>query len=189
MTTIIWIVSAVVVLSIVFAVLLNVARTYVKMRGRRLVTCPETREPAGVELDAAHAALGKLTGGSVLRLKACNRWPERQGCGQECLTEVEAAPEGCLVRTILSNWYEGKNCAFCGKPFGEINWHDHKPALMNPEHVTLEWSEVPAEKVPTVLDTHMPVCWNCHIIETFRRRYPQRVVDRPWKPGESHRSM
>ena len=75
----------------------------------------------------------------------------------------------------------------CGE-ISEIDWLDHKPALMSPERVTLEWNEIPAEKVPAVLQTHMPVCWDCHIAETFRRRYPGLVVDRSWKPKESHRS-
>lgn len=189
MTTIIWIVSAIIVLSVVLAFIWRVARTYLKLRGRSLVTCPETHEPTGVRVDALHAAVTALARRGGLRLKDCNRWPERKGCGQECLAQVEAAPEDCLVRAILTKWYEGRKCAFCGTPFGEINWLDHKPALMSPEKVTVEWSDVPTEEIPKVLATHMPVCWNCHTVETFRRRYPELVVDRPWKPGESHRDM
>jgi hypothetical protein len=189
MTTIIWIVSAIVVLSVVLAFVVRFVRTYFALGGRTLVTCPETSEPTGVTVDAAHAAFTALAGGPNLRLKDCNRWPEREGCGQECLAQIEAAPENCLVRTILTKWYDGKKCALCGKPFGEINWLDHKPALMSPERLTTEWSDVPTEQIPKVLASHMPVCWNCHIAETFRHRYPELVVDRPWKPGESHRSM
>jgi hypothetical protein len=47
----------------------------------------------------------------------------------------------------------------------------------------VQWSEIPAEELPEVFETHLPVCWSCHIAETFRREYPKRVVDRPWKRG------
>jgi len=52
---------------------------------------------------------------------------------------------------------------------------------------TFEWHEVRPEKVPESLATHQPVCWNCHIAETFRRQFPQLIVERPErefvKPG------
>jgi hypothetical protein len=161
---------------------------YLKFRGKRLVSCPETREPAAVEVDAKYAAFTAPIGEEGLRLNHCSRWPESQDCGQQCLGQIVSAPEDCLVRNILTKWYEGRTCAFCGRALSGIDWLGHKPALMSPERVTLERKEIPAEKVPAVLHTHMPVCWDCHIAETFRRRYPALVVDRPWKPRESHRS-
>jgi hypothetical protein len=188
MITIIWIVSAIVALSAVFIVSLSAVRTYFKFRGKRLVTCPETSEPAAVTVDATHAAFTAPTGERSLRLKDCNRWPEKQDCGQECLAQIESAPEDCLVRTILTKWYEGKKCVVCGKGFGEINWLDHKPALMSPDRSTLEWRQVPPEQIPKALADDMPVCWNCHIAETFRHQHPELVVDRPWEPGQAHRS-
>jgi hypothetical protein len=178
-----------VVLSVFFLLLWAAATAYLKFRGMRLVNCPETKETAAVEVDAKHAAFTASIGERGLRLKDCSRWPERQDCGQECLGQIVSAPEDCLVRNILKNWYEGKTCVFCGKTLGGIDWLDHKPALLSSDRVTLEWNEIPAEKVPAVLQTHKPVCWDCHIAETFRRRYPELVVDRPWKPGESHRSI
>jgi hypothetical protein len=42
----------------------------------------------------------------------------------------------------------------------------------------VQWSEIPAEKLQEVMRTHQPVCWNCHIAETFRREHPELVVDR-----------
>src|SRR5881394_3546466 len=74
---------------------------WLKFRGDRVVRCPENHRPAGVRLDAWHAASG-------LRLNACSRWPEKSGCGQECLAEIAASPEDCLVRTIAARWYQGK---------------------------------------------------------------------------------
>lgn len=171
-----------------FLLLSSAATAYLKFRGTRLVTCPETEEPAAVEADAKYAAFTASIGERGLRLKDCSRWPERQDCVQQCLGQIVSAPEGCLVRNILAKWCGGRTCVLCGKALGEIDWLDHKPALMSPERVTLEWNEIPAEKVSVVLQTHMPVCWDCHIAETFRGRYPELIVDRPWKPGESHRS-
>ena len=188
MTLIIYLIAAIVVLGVFFLLLSSAAAAYLKFRGTRLVTCPETKEPAAVEVDAQYAGFTALMGERGPRLKDCSRWPERQDCGQRCLGQIVSAPEDCLVRNIFTKWYEGKTCAFCGKALGEIDWLDHKPALMSPERVTLEWKEIPAEKVPVVLQTHMPVCWDCHIAETFRRRYPELFVDRSWKPRESHRS-
>jgi hypothetical protein len=169
-------------------VLWRALHTYFKFRGARLITCPETRKPAAVEVDARHAALFTGIGGTDLRLEDCSRWPERKDCGQDCLQQIESSPEDCLVRTILTKWYKGKPCALCGKIFAEISWLDHKPPLMSPGKQTVEWSEIPPESIPNVLATALPVCWDCHIAETFRRRYPELVVDRPWRPGESHRS-
>jgi hypothetical protein len=50
---------------------------------------------------------------------------------------------------------------------------------MSPEGRTFGWGEVPAERLPEVLGTHLPVCWNCHIAETFRRQHAELVIDRP----------
>jgi len=54
----------------------------------RAVTCPETHQQVGVTIDARHAAATGLFGTSDFRLSDCTRWPERAGCGQECLPEA-----------------------------------------------------------------------------------------------------
>lgn len=155
---------------------------YLKYLGTRVITCPETQKPAAVVVDSRHAAFTGILGDPDLRLKDCSRWPERKHCGQECLRQVERAPEDCLVRNMLVNWYAGKECSVCKKEFGEINWYDHKPALLHPAAYTVEWQEIPAEKIPDALSIYKPVCWNCHIAERFRREHPDLVVDRP-QPG------
>lgn len=153
-------------------------RVYLKYRGDRVITCPENQRPAGVKVDASRALFTTLEGKPDLRLKSCSRWPERQDCGQQCLRQIEAAPEDCLVRNILTRWYEGKTCAVCGKPIGEIQWADHKPALLDTEHKTIQWQDVPAEAVPDVLATHQAVCWNCHVVNRMLSQHPELVVDR-----------
>jgi hypothetical protein len=147
-----------------------------------LVTCPETNEPVGVEIDMTDAMLHTVRSESTLHLKSCTRWPERQNCGQECLHQIELGPENCQVRTIVAEWYRDKTCIICHREFGEIHWHDHKPALMRMSDLrTFEWPEVAVESLPTVFNSHKPVCWNCHVAETFRREHPDLVVERPWR--------
>jgi hypothetical protein len=152
---------------------------YMTFRGKRVVTCPETRAPAGVEVDARHAAATSFRGRPELRLQSCSRWPERDGCGQDCLQEIEAAPAGCLVRNMLDAWYRSQRCAFCGNPFGTIHWHDHKPALLSPQGKIIEWRQLASEDVPGALESERAVCWNCGIAETFRMEHPDLVTDRP----------
>ncbi len=153
-------------------------RAYLKYRGDRLITCPENRRPAGVVVDTRRVLLTTLEGKRDLRLSSCSRWPERRDCGQECLRQIEASPEDCLVRNILAHWYEGKSCAICGHTIGEINWMEHQPALLNADHKTIEWQAVPPADVPDVLASHQPVCWNCHIVNRMMGEHPELVLDR-----------
>ncbi len=154
------------------------ARAYFKYRGTRVIACPETGMPAAVKVDGAHVAATSAIGEPDLRLAACSRWPERERCGQECLAQIEAAPAECVVRTMLVDWYQGSACALCGRDIGEIHWVEHKPALLTPDRRTVEWDEVPPETLRQVLDTHQRVCWNCHIANSFRERFPGLVTDR-----------
>ena len=146
--------------------------------GDRVVDCPENRRPAGVRLDAGHAALSGMVGAPRLRLEACSRWPERAGCGQECLSQIEEAPESCLVRRILTEWYRGKSCLYCSRPFGEIDWSVRKPALVSSDKVCVEWGQVPVDQLPATLQTALPVCFACHTANTLVRERPDLVTDR-----------
>jgi hypothetical protein len=170
---------AIVVLATAAVELLRALRTYLKFRGKRIVSCPETHQAAAVSVAAGKAAAETTIGAPHLRLNECSRWPEKEDCGQECLAQIEEAPKACLVRTIVNQWYAGQSCVYCHKPFHEIHWHDHPPALLAPERKTIEWNEIPAENLQEVFKTHWPVCWSCHIAETFRRVHPELVTDRP----------
>lgn len=162
-------------------------RAYLRLRGTRLITCPQNGRAAAVEVDARHAALTNAIGKPSLLLKECSRWPERRECGQQCLEQIESHPEDCLARTLVARWYQGKCCVLCGKFLGELGRYERNPALMSPERITDEWSEIGAERLPEVLATHRPVCWSCHIAETFRRQYPELITDRPWRAGDGQR--
>ena len=175
-------------------VLLGVAGTvaarllgiWLRQRGARAIVCPETRRPAGVTVDAGRAALTGLLGSEHFRLSSCSRWPERAGCGQECLTQIQTSPEGCLVRKTLARWYQGKTCVLCGEPFGEIEWAGQKPALLRADRMSLDWSRVPAERLTETLETASPVCFACHMANTLVREHPDLVIDRSCRTVLKH---
>jgi hypothetical protein len=169
--------AAVIVLLIGFAAVKFMLGAYLKWRGKRLITCPETGQCAAVEVDAGRAVLGAPS----LRLKECSRWPEKRDCGQECLRQIETAPDACLLRSILANWYAERECVYCGRKMDKINWLEHSPALLAPDGTSREWSEFKAETIPSVLATHQAVCWNCYVAESFRAAHPELVVERRWK--------
>jgi len=173
---------AVTVIGFAVVALHRALRSYLKFRGQRLVSCPETHHAAAVSVDAGKAAREAILGKEHLGLSACSRWPEREICGQECLAQIQEAPHACLVWTIVNQWYQGQKCAYCQKPFSEIHWHDHPPALVDAEHKTIQWNEIPTEKLQETMGRCKPVCWSCHVAETFRREHPERVVDRAAAP-------
>ncbi len=163
------------------------ATFYRRFRGRRLVICPAVKKPVAVTVDASKAAISAALGEARLRIQECSRWPapkpgerERRRCGQHCLAQIEAAPEDCLIKNMLARWYAGKSCALCRSPIGEVDWLGQKPALLGCDRNTVSWDEVAAEQLPEVLASYRPVCWNCHVAESFRRTHPDLVVDRPW---------
>jgi hypothetical protein len=179
-----YLVIAIVAFTILYFVVPPVVAAFARYRSERLITCPETRQPAAVGLDVTHATLSAVVGPPDLRLKHCTRWPERQDCGQECLLQIELSPEECKVHNILTSWYKDQACFFCGKPFDEIHLYDHKPALLSPDGRTVEWQDLRVEKIPAVLETARPVCWDCHILKTFMREHADLVVQRP--PRDVH---
>jgi hypothetical protein len=148
--------------------------------GDRVITCPGNQKTAVVRLDAGHAAWTNLGGERKLRLDSCSRWPERADCGRECLREVEVAPDGCLVRARLEDWYRGARCALCGLWIGSLNWFEIRPGLLTPEGRPLSWAEIPAEELPAALAACRPICSDCYLAESFRDQFPDRVIDDPW---------
>jgi hypothetical protein len=181
MNTLVYFAGAVVLIVLFFFLTRFVAGAYWRYRGKRVITCPDSKQPAAVEINAGRALRTAAMGKLELRLSECSRWPEKENCGQECLRQIEASPNDCLVRNIFREWYLDKSCAVCGKALDQADWMEHQPTVRNPEHITLELRNLPPEKLPEVLATHQPVCWNCHIAETFRREHPDLVVDRTWK--------
>lgn len=182
----IWAFSGALLLSVAAYLLLSgFISAYRKYRGSRLITCPENQETAAVRVNALRAAhWAAVSGEPALRLSQCSRWPEKSGCDQLCLSQIQSSPESCLVQTIVSSWYEGKSCAYCHKAIGPVVWHERPPALRAPDKSSREWKDVRTEDLPKVMATHDPVCWRCHVTESFRHDHPDLVVERS-RPAEA----
>ncbi len=152
-------------------------RAYRRFRGARVVTCPETGCGAAVELDRAHAAATFTVGETDFRVTSCTQWPERKGCEQECVSQIEASPGGCLAGNMLADWYRGADCVICRTAIPEVRSSGDKPALESPEGRMIEWSDVKPEDLPQVLKTHRPVCWKCYST-TYRAQFPGLAIER-----------
>jgi len=146
--------------------------------GQRVITCPENHRAAGVTVDSFHAAWTGTAHAPHLRLSECSRWPEKAGCGQECLYQIAESPENCLVRNILVDWYAGKACAKCGQPIGTISWGGSKPAVLLADGISVEWERISAELLRETLAASEAICFTCHMAETLVREHPELVVDR-----------
>lgn len=173
-----FIIVAAIAVAIIYAGV-RFGRAYFRLKGTRVVTCPADQSQAAVDVNARKAAAGAVLGSPNFAITGCSHWPERHGCGQQCLREIQAAPVDCLVRAHLTRWYDGRKCALCLRPFGTIEWHERHPALMAPDKRTLAWPDVDAARLDEVLATHQPVCFDCHVAETFRRTHPELVLDNP----------
>jgi len=153
-----------------------------RYHGLMLVTCPETRKPAAVRVATFRAALSKFLNKGQIRLSACSRWPERSDCHQDCVCQIEPDPRDHRVWNMAFEWFTGQRCVYCRKPIDPLSHLDHAPALMRiPDCKTVEWKDLPAEQLPAAFSECVPVCWNCHMTETFLRKFPGRAVVRPWR--------
>lgn len=69
-------------------VLTPLVRSWWRWRGTRQVSCPRDHQPACVKADEMDAAFHETWGTPGPVLRACSRWPEREGCGQECMVQI-----------------------------------------------------------------------------------------------------
>ena len=158
-------------------------RNWFRFRGVRLIVCPENDRPAAVTVDAKRAARGAaLSGDPELRLAACSRWPEKEGCGQECLAQIETSPEKSALETIVDRWFDGKRCYFCRHIIDEAG------AVVTPGGGVVEWTAIVPEQIPNVFAVSDPVCKRCFIVESFRREHPEWVIERI-HPTEQHATI
>jgi hypothetical protein len=149
-------------------------------RETRLVACPHAGETAAVRIDAQHAALTALVESQpIVRFADCSRWAAFGRCQDDCLPQVQAAGLEGTVGAVAGRWYAGRSCAYCGKPISEVAFLDHHAALADDHGTTVEWNEIAPEALPALFDARRPVCWDCHVAESFRRLHPELVVDRP----------
>ena len=163
----------------IYVVMATVA--YIRMRGTRVIVCPETKEAAAVKVDGGHAAMTAVWDSEDIRLRSCSRWPEREGCDQSCTGQIAVAPQETRAFEMLRHWYADKKCAICRRTIPPLHAVGPKPGMLNlasPSHETISWEEIPAEHLPVVFATHLPVCSHCQVAEAFRREFPDLVVDR-----------
>jgi hypothetical protein len=141
-------------------------RAFLNSRGIHVVTCPENRQPAAVDLASWHAVLTALSGQSDARVGECSRWPTRGACDQACVKQIRDAPQATLVEAILSNWCRYNSCICCGAPLAKLHVGPHQPHLIDRELRIFEWKEVPPQEIPQKLRYCEPVCETCVLAET-----------------------
>ena len=154
---------------------------YIRMRGTRIVTCPHSKQPAAVNVNAAHAALSGVFDSKDIQISSCSRWPEQQACDQACAREIARAPKATTTFQMMADWYAGKQCAICRREIPPLSHFSPEAGLLNvasPTAVTIAWPDVPPQQLPRMLETHLPVCSSCHLITWFRHEHPDLVVDR-----------
>jgi hypothetical protein len=176
---------AILLIGAVLAVNFVIALTaWLRVRGTRIVSCPETHKPAAVRVDAGHAAVTAVWEKADLRLTACARWPERAGCDQACTAQIVQAPQETRARTIAGHFFEGARCAICRHGIEPIHGAMLQPGLLDPvTRDMVAWDEVPAEQLFDVFMARLPICANCTLAESLRRRFPDRLLERSPRAG------
>jgi hypothetical protein len=140
----------------VIAVAAGAMAAYVRVRTPGAAS-PETNQPAVVDAEATHSAA---------------KWKE----GHQHPT---AATRKTAFKA-MARWYAGKRCAICGRDIAPLSHFGPEPGLMGAAspNVTVAWTDVPADQLPTMLETHLPVCSSCHLMTWFQHEHPDLVVDR-----------
>src|SRR5579859_1354806 len=135
----------------VLAVYLGIAFTaWLRLRGTRVVTCPETHKPAAVTIDTGHAAVTAVWEKADLKLATCSRWPERHECGQACVPQIVEGGDETRARTIAAHFFEAQRCAICQHPIDAMNAATLQPGLLDPvTHEASAWDEIPAQDLPS----------------------------------------
>jgi hypothetical protein len=150
-----------------------VIQSYYANRGRRSVTCPDSGQPADVEVDRKFALMTASRGQEHSRLQSCSRWPEKGDCGQECLAQVDPSPEN--LDRLLTKWYEGKSCAICMCALSPSDWRRSRLAVLTQQHKLFELRDTQLDRLQATLAEMRPLCWNCHQEERARQSVPARI--------------
>ena len=79
---------------------------------------------------------------------------------------------------LLKHFFDGKACAICKRPIPPVHGVGLKPGLMDPatKHIH-SWVEIPNVDIPKALETHVAICSECEVAESFRQRFPNLVTD------------
>jgi hypothetical protein len=145
-------------------------------RGARIVTGPETGRSAAARIDVQRAIVGLTPAGDDLRLERCSQRAERGACEERCLPD--AMHYESVAARIVYAWVQDTACSSCGRPLEESEVLGHHIALRGSNGATREWVDIATERLREALDLELPVCWNCHVTEEFRRTHADLVTDR-----------
>jgi hypothetical protein len=177
---------AIVSVFVAVGVLLLLA-AWLRVTATRVVTCPANHQLVSVRVAGFPALLHRWFGprarAEEVTLASCSRFQGKPRCDQRCVTQIEAAPDGCLLWPMVERWYHGKACARCAKVFTTISHGDQRPGLLDPSGRSRDWNDVPIDQLEQVFATHRPVCWDCHVVEQLYLRHPELVVERDPKWG------
>jgi hypothetical protein len=170
---------ALLVVAVLLVYLVIAVRTWVRVRGKRLVVCPETKLPVAVKVDVGHAVASALWERPELQLTSCSRWPERGECAQPCVRQIETAPDATSPRAIAAHFFGNEHCVICSHPIEPPGHMTLQPGFMNPEtHEVDTWDGLPLQDLARAMATWRPLCANCTLAESFRRTFPDRSTDR-----------
>jgi len=169
----------------VLVVYVGIALTaWIRLRGTRVVICPQTLEPVSVTLDRGHAAVTAVWDAADLKLATCTRWPLPVDCDQACVSQIVQPGYETRPAAIAAHLFEGQRCAICRLAIDPVDTASLPPGLLDPvTHDVVPWNEVPPERLREEFRTRRALCANCTLAESFRRRFPDRVVDRPRQSG------
>ena len=96
-------------------------------------------------------------------------------------------PHDAATTAQLKHFFGGKQCAACSRPIPPVHAGEPHPGLLNTDtYEAIAWEDIPAANLSATLESHVTICSSCVTVETFRRQYPELVVDRdrtvanPW---------
>lgn len=83
-STLFLLLAVIAAVGLIYVLMPVAADTYARLRSPQQVTCPETNDPATVQVAARRAALSAAVGANRVRIGNCSKWPERGDCAQGC---------------------------------------------------------------------------------------------------------
>jgi hypothetical protein len=92
------------VLGLVLSVYVAIAiTTWRRFRGAHVAHCPQSNTLALVTVDIGRAITTAVWDSADVRVASCSRWPEREGCGQLCVSQIAASPALTRVQRARSD--------------------------------------------------------------------------------------
>ena len=141
-------------------------RTWTRVRGPRVVVCPETQKPVAVTVDVGRAMASAVWEQADLRVTSCSRWPEGEDCDQPCMRQLEAAPSETKPRTIAAHFFGGQRCAICSHRIEPLSNIALQPGFMDPAtRQVATWDDLPPQDLPRAIATWRPLCSDCALRE------------------------